>query len=201
MEPVKILSGGEKNRVSLAKMFSKPANLLILDEPTNDLDIEMLEVLEERLVQFEGTMIIVSHDRNFLDNVVTSVLVFEDDGSLGHYVGNYSDWAKRGKNLRVAEEPVKQNEKLAESRSHSSKPTAGKKLSYKLNRELEMLPAEIESLEKDIDKLQLEIGEPAFYDQEFALTEKVLATLSEKQQLLDSKTERWIELEELAAGA
>ncbi len=198
MEPVKILSGGEKNRVSLAKLFSKPANLLILDEPTNDLDIEMLEVLEERLVQFDGTMIIVSHDRNFLDNVVTSVLVFEEDGSLGHYVGNYSDWEKRGKGLRVAEEPAKRSQKDSQANISEQARKPGKKLSYKLVRELELLPGEIELLEKAIDSLQTTIGDPAFYDQEFTLTEEVLSDLTKKQKLLEEKTNRWLELEELA---
>ncbi|MDG2035119.1 MAG: ATP-binding cassette domain-containing protein, partial [Pseudomonadales bacterium] len=103
MTPVKALSGGERNRVSLAKLFTKACNLLVLDEPTNDLDIEMLEVLEEKLVQYDGSLLIVSHDREFLDNVVTSILVFEDDGSVSEYVGGYSDWLKHGKQLRVSD--------------------------------------------------------------------------------------------------
>lgn len=103
MTPIKALSGGERNRVSLAKLFTKASNLLVLDEPTNDLDIEMLEVLEEKLVEYDGTLLIVSHDREFLDNVVTSILVFEEDGSIQEYVGGYSDWAQRGKKLRISD--------------------------------------------------------------------------------------------------
>ena len=200
MEPVKILSGGEKNRVSLAKMFSKPTNLLILDEPTNDLDIEMLEVLEERLVQYDGTMIIVSHYRSFLDNVVTSVLVFEDNGKIEHYVGNYSDWAKRGKGLKVSDDETSQTNTSQQKGSIESKSvTKPKKLSYKLQRELEHLPAEIEQLENDIEQLQALIAEPSFYDKDFSETQETLASLSEKQNLLDTKTARWIELEEMTS--
>lgn len=199
MEPVKILSGGEKNRVSLAKLFSKPANLLILDEPTNDLDIEMLEVLEERLVQFDGTMIIVSHDRKFLDNVVTSVLVFEEDGKIEHYIGNYSDWAKRGKNLKIAEAlPTTKNSAAAQISSESTAKTK-KKLSYKLIRELELLPGEIESLEKQIESMQTTINDPSFYDKDFSETQQTLEALTEKQNLLNEKTNRWVELEEMAS--
>ena len=199
MEPVGTLSGGEKNRVSLAKLFSKPCNLLILDEPTNDLDIEMLEVLEERLVQFDGTMIIVSHDRSFLDNVVTSVLVFEEDGKIEHYVGNYSDWAKRGKGLKVSkdEKQDKANTPEIDSTDLIEAEIKPKKLSYKLQRELEMLPQEIEKLEKAIDELQVTISDPAFYDQDYAQSQSILEVLSEKQALMESKTARWIELEDM----
>ena len=106
MTPVKALSGGERNRVSLAKLFTTPCNLLVLDEPTNDLDIEMLEVLEEKLVEYQGSLIIVSHDREFLDNVVTSILVFEEDGCIQEYVGGYSDWLKRDRKLQVSDTPT-----------------------------------------------------------------------------------------------
>jgi len=200
LEPVKILSGGEKNRVSLAKLFSKPCNLLILDEPTNDLDIEMLEVLEERLVQFDGTMIIVSHDRRFLDNVVTSVLVFEDNGKIEHYVGNYSDWEERGKKLSVAEDKdisKKHTTEIIEKTPASNKQT--KKLSYKLARELELLPSEIDALESEIQQLQTVISDPAFYDQAFSETQETLNNLSDKQKLVEQKTARWLELEELSS--
>ncbi len=201
MEPVKLLSGGEKNRVSLAKLFSKPTNLLILDEPTNDLDIEMLEVLEERLVAYDGTMIIVSHDRSFLDNVVTSVLVFEENGKIEHYVGNYSDWAKRGKSLRTSKEesPAKARTSSVANEPSETKLQKPKKLSYKLQRELELLPAEIETLEQEVEQLQQVIGEPSFYDGDFSETQKILETLSSKQTALDEKTARWIELEELTS--
>ena len=103
--PVKALSGGERNRVILARLFTRPSNLLVLDEPTNDLDVETLEVLEERLTEYEGTLIVVSHDREFLDNVVTSILVFEDDGRVHEYVGGYSNWLRRGHHLAETENP------------------------------------------------------------------------------------------------
>lgn len=195
MSPVKMLSGGEKNRVSLAKLFTQPSNLLVLDEPTNDLDIEMLEVLEERLVQYEGTLIIVSHDREFLDNVVTSILVFEEDGKIQEYVGGYADWAKRGRGLKVQDNPEAKTivDTNSSAEKASKKPT---KLSYKLQRELESLPQEIELLEQAIEKLQHTIGAPAFYDQPFDHTQPILNELSQLQSELDTKTERWVSLDE-----
>ncbi|MFQ5983802.1 MAG: ribosomal protection-like ABC-F family protein, partial [Woeseiaceae bacterium] len=135
MMPVKALSGGERNRLILAKLFTKPANLLVLDEPTNDLDMETLEVLEQKLTEFDGTLIIVSHDRQFLDNVVTSTLVFEADGSIREYVGGYSDWARKGKELAEVDKPTMKKRKKREQRrsSHGQRP---KKLGYNEQREL-----------------------------------------------------------------
>lgn len=201
--PVKALSGGERNRVSLAKLFTTPANLLVLDEPTNDLDIEMLEVLEEKLVQYEGSLIIVSHDREFLDNVVTSILVFEADGSIQEYVGGYSDWLKRDKGLRVSDTPdfIESTSDQAESNpslgntSTADKPT--KKLSYKLQRELDNLPELIETLETEIQQLQSQLEDPAFYDQPYEQSQPVLEALSVSQRKLESATERWVELDEM----
>lgn len=196
MTPVSALSGGEKNRVALAKLFTRPANLLVLDEPTNDLDVEMLEVLEQRLVDYTGTLLIVSHDRVFLDNVVTSILVFEADGGVQEYVGGYNDWVKRGialteadvpDELRVLDEP--DNQPPADSQKKA------KKLSYKLQRELDELPSLIENLENDIDFLQEQIAQPSFYDQDYDETKDVLEALSEKQNQLDTAMNRWAELE------
>ena len=197
MTPVSALSGGEKNRVALAKLFTRPANLLVLDEPTNDLDVEMLEVLEQRLVDYTGTLLIVSHDRVFLDNVVTSILVFEADGGVQEYVGGYNDWVKRGRvlteadvpeELRMVDAPVNQTPSESNARV--------KKLSYKLQRELDELPALIENLENDIDFLQEQIAQPSFYDQDYGETKDVLEALSEKQNQLDTAMNRWAELEQ-----
>lgn len=197
MTPVRALSGGEKNRVALAKLFTRPANLLVLDEPTNDLDVEMLEVLEERLVQYTATLIIVSHDRNFLDNVVTSVLVFEEGGNVLEYVGGYSDWVKRGKLLTEADVPDEVQQSAHSTQAHKSAGRQVKKLSYKLQRELDDLPALIEKLEDEIDFLQQQIAQPEFYDQDFASSKDVLDELSRKQQQLDTAMLRWAELEDL----
>jgi ATP-binding cassette subfamily F protein uup len=197
MTPVRALSGGERNRVALAKLFTRPANLVVLDEPTNDLDVEMLEVLEARLVDFEGTLIIVSHDRNFLDNVVTSVLVFEENGDIQEYMGGYSDWARRGKQLTEADVPEELQEKSAKESLAENSPGKPKKLSYQLQRELDALPGKIETLEKDINYLQEQIADPAFYEQEYDETRDVLETLSSKQNELDHAMHRWAELEEV----
>ena len=206
MTPIKALSGGERNRVSLAKLFTKACNLLVLDEPTNDLDIEMLEVLEEKLVQYNGSLIIVSHDREFLDNVVTSILVFEEDGSVSEYVGGYSDWLKHGKQLRVSDAP-EYTKSLAGSSTEidsltATKPAAkpitktAKKLSYKLQRELDSLPEKIEGIEADIEALQKILEDPAFYDKPFEETQPILESLTQHQQSLEAATERWIALDE-----
>lgn len=202
MTPVRNLSGGECNRVLLAKLFTQPNNLLVLDEPTNDLDVEMLEVLEEKLVEFNGTLIVVSHDRDFLDNVVTSTLVFEGDGKVVEYAGGYSDWASRGKSLKVADTPDSLKRKEQNPPTLEPAKPIGKavKLSYKYQRELEMLPEKIEALEAQIAEFQKDIEDPAFYDQPFEKTQPVLDKLSQLQGQLDQVTERWFELEEMKLG-
>jgi len=212
MTPVKYLSGGECNRVLLAKLFTKSNNLLVLDEPTNDLDVEMLEALEEQLVEYQGTMIIVSHDRTFLDNVVSSVLVFEEDGKVVQYAGGYSDWAKRGLKLMETEKPDVKNkaaaiaalsekeassETKALSEQKAPKKTAPGKLSYKYQRELEMLPASIEKLEADIAELSKTTLAEGFYDQAFEVSQPLLEKLGGLQSELAQKEERWVELEEM----
>tara|TARA_R110002049_G_scaffold45948_1_gene133681 strand:- start:57673 stop:59559 length:1887 start_codon:yes stop_codon:yes gene_type:complete len=197
MTPVRALSGGEKNRVALAKLFIRPANLLVLDEPTNDLDVEMLEVLEQRLVDYTGTLLLVSHDRVFLDNVVTSILVFEANGGVQEYVGGYSDWVKRGKVLTEADVPdeVRVIEQPEDTPRAESK-VKTKKLSYKLQRELDELPALIETLESDIDYLQTQIAQPSFYDKDYNETRDVLDALANTQARLDAAMNRWAELEQ-----
>lgn len=199
MTPVKSLSGGERNRVILAKLFTRPANLLVLDEPTNDLDIETLEVLEDRLCKYNGTLIIVSHDREFLDNVVTSTIVFENDGSIQEYVGGYSDWLRQGKRLAETDRPYE-----AETRKHDvaerrrQKPPT--KLSYKDQRELEKLPTQIEALELSISVLQQTVSAPEFYAQDNAVVQRTLRDLADAEAQLDSQVERWGELESMQSA-
>ena len=194
--PVKALSGGERNRVILAKLFTRPANLLVLDEPTNDLDVETLEVLEEKLCEYTGTLIVVSHDREFLDNVVTSTIVFEENGKLQEYPGGYSDWARRGHALAVTDNPYEEEERkrAAAERRKNRKPT---KLSYKDQRELDELPAEIEEIEATIAALQATIAAPDFYSQDTELVQRKLEELGETEQRLEKRMERWVELETL----
>ncbi len=196
MTPVKALSGGERNRVILAKLFTKPANLLVLDEPTNDLDVEMLEVLEQRLVEYSGTLILVSHDRDFLDNVVTSTLVFEDNGKVQEYLGGYQDWLRRGKHLLETDLPQCSSTSLmdvqTEDRSENKK---SKKLSYKLQRELNELPAKIEVLEKTIQQLTDEVEKRDFYELPYEKSKQVLENLTNTQGRLNQAMERWAELE------
>jgi len=195
MTPVKSLSGGERNRIILAKLFTQPANLLVLDEPTNDLDMETLEVLEQKLTDFKGTLIIVSHDRQFLDNVVTSTLVFESDGTVQEYVGGYSDWVRQGKNLAEVDNP---NIKKAKNqdRRRSSAGQKAKKLGYMEQRELAQLPADIEQLEEQVSELEDQISAAVFYNQDQAQVQNVLEQLTEKQQTLDQAIDRWAELEQ-----
>ena len=169
---------------------------MILDEPTNDLDVEMLEVLEEQLVNYKGTLIVVSHDRDFLDNVVTSTLVFEAAGRVEHYVGGYSDWLKMGKSLRDVDNLATQAGAAVDSDDSAiavAKPV--KKLSYKLQRELDAIPLKIEELESEISELETAIAAPGFYQQEYSETESVMNQLSHKQAELDKLLERWEELE------
>jgi ATP-binding cassette subfamily F protein uup len=203
--PVKALSGGERARLLLAKLFSKPANLLVLDEPTNDLDVETLELLEEVLLTFPGTVLMVSHDRAFLDNVVTSTLVFEGEGRVREYVGGYQDWLRQGGSPRllgVGESKAGKPE-LASAVVPApvvAEPVAAttankKKLSYKLQRELEAIPGQIDALELRVAELQEQTAAPTFYQQPAEKTAEVLATLQSAQQALDQLVERWAELE------
>ncbi len=196
MMPVKALSGGERNRVILAKLLTRPANLLVLDEPTNDLDIETLEVLEQKLCEYTGTLIVVSHDREFLDNVVTSTVVFEQDGRLQEYVGSYSDWLRRGHELAVTDNPFEQ-ERRKQAAAERRKNRKATKLSYKDQRELDQLPAEIEQLEADIASLQAAIAAPDFYTQKAERVQQKLQELSSTEELLEQRIERWSELETL----
>lgn len=196
MTPVRALSGGERNRVILAKLFTRPANLLILDEPTNDLDIETLEVLEERLYAYQGTLIVVSHDRAFLDNVVTSTIVFEANGNIREYVGGYRDWLRHGRQLAISDDPDREarREREARDRRAGRRP---RKLGYLDQRELDELPGEIEAIEQSIAGLQAQIAAPEFYAQDADAVQAGLRELSEAEALLERRVERWAELESL----
>ncbi len=194
MTPVESLSGGERNRVILAKLFTRPANLLVLDEPTNDLDIETLEVLEQKLCDYSGTLIVVSHDREFLDNVVTSTIVFEQDGRVQEYVGGYTDWLRQGHQLAETDAPEVAEEKRRVA-ALRQKRKASKKLSYNEQRELDRLPADIEALESRINALQTEIADPGFYAQDKQQVQQGLQKLKELEAALEALVERWGELE------
>ncbi|MEE4660853.1 MAG: ATP-binding cassette domain-containing protein [Halieaceae bacterium] len=191
--PVRALSGGEQNRAILAQLFSKPANLLVLDEPTNDLDVETLELLEEILLTFKGTVLLVSHDRAFMDNVVTSILVLEGNGRVSEHVGGYSNWVEKGGRLRGLEEPAAGEAEAARPPAPADKPAAApkKKLSYKDQRELDALPDRIESLEAEQQALEAQIADPAFYQQDHAITGPVLEQLATLQAELEAAYARW----------
>jgi len=192
--PAKALSGGERNRVILAKLFTRPANLLVLDEPTNDLDIETLEVLEKKLCEYTGTLIVVSHDREFLDNVVTSTVVFEDDGRAKEYVGGYSDWVRHGHQLAETENiAVAEAKKRAATERRKDKNKT--KLSYNDQRELDQLPEEIDKLESGIAALQSQIAAPEFYSQDNEAVQRMLQELGNAELLLEQRVERWSDLE------
>ena len=197
--PVKALSGGERNRVILAKLFTQPANLLVLDEPTNDLDIETLEVLEERLCEYSGTLIVVSHDREFLDNVVTSTIVFEENGRIREYVGGYSDWVRQGRQLAVTDNPYAAEERKRRAAERRRQRPATK-LSYKDQRELDALPIEIEELEATVAELQQTIADPGFYSQDGDAVKDTLRRLADTEVELERRVERWGELESLLAS-
>jgi len=188
--PMKALSGGEHNRLLLARLFAQPANLLILDEPTNDLDIETLELLEERLIDYRGTILLVSHDRAFLDNVVTSTLVFEGKGKVQEYVGGYSDWLKS--RAKAAESP-----RAIASRQKPSRTQKPKKLGFNETRELEQAPAKIERLELEQSELVARLSEPAFYQSDPADQVRIHGRIAELGGQLEVIYARWDDLETL----
>ncbi|PVV07780.1 MAG: ABC transporter ATP-binding protein [gamma proteobacterium symbiont of Ctena orbiculata] len=196
--PVKALSGGERNRLLLAKLFTKPANVLVLDEPTNDLDVETLELLEELLADYPGTLLLVSHDREFLDNAVTSCLVLEGEGRVAEFVGGYSDWeayARAGQSTgsRAKDKPaVKSAPQRPKKKSE--------KLSYKDQRELDALPQRIEALELQLDDLQTRLADPDLYRTQGNRVGELQLQMSEVQQELDQAYERWEILESMQTG-
>ena len=207
MTPVKALSGGERNRLLLAKLLLKPNNLLILDEPTNDLDVETLELLEELLTDYQGTLIIVSHDRQFIDNTVEECFFFEGDGVVNKYIGGYFD-AKQQQiqyhaSLAAHSQNVKKNEPLAIEPVKAEKPKAEQKkvkLSYKEQRELEALPAQMEALEAEMEALQTEVNSADFFSKEASYTQAQLQKLAEAETALEQAFERWEQLENIKNG-
>ncbi|QDY41549.1 ABC transporter ATP-binding protein [Candidatus Pantoea soli] len=203
MTPVRALSGGERNRLLLARLFLKPSNLLILDEPTNDLDVETLELLEELVDGYQGTVLLVSHDRQFVDNTVTECWIFEGNGEIGAFVGGYHDAQQQRaayKQTRSATvKPAAATAKTAE-KNEAPKRSAGK-LSYNLTRELEQLPQKLEQLETQIGALQAQMSHPDFFSQPHDKTQPVLDALAEAEQALETAFERWEELEALKNGA
>ena len=211
MTPVKALSGGERNRLLLAKLLLKPNNLLILDEPTNDLDVETLELLEELLADYQGTLLIVSHDRQFIDNTVEECYFFEGSGVLNKYIGGYFDAKQQQENyhstLAASSQNVKKNEPLAKEEAVKKeavkeKPKTDKKvkLSYKDQRELEELPAKMEALEAEIELLQTEVNSADFFTKDTAYTQGQLQKLAEAEQALEHAFERWELLENIRNG-
>jgi ABC transport system ATP-binding/permease protein len=195
--PVKFLSGGERNRLLLAKLFTKPANVIVLDEPTNDLDAETLELLEERLVEFAGTVLLVSHDREFLNNVVTSTIVFEE-GGVREYFGGYDDWLRQRKPTTTPR-PSDGSAARTQERIASERPPASKrKLGFKERQELDALPARIEQFEAEIAALHCEMAEPQFYQQPGAQIAAEQARLKQLEYELATAYQRWEELEQLA---
>ena len=190
--PVKALSGGERARLMLAKLFLKPANLLVMDEPTNDLDIETLELLEEQLLAYTGTLLLVSHDREFLDNVVTSTFVLEGDGEVRSYPGGYADYvAQRGRR----EEKPAQAAAPVQPKVATPQPQS-KKLSYKEQRELYALPERIDSLEKELASIREALADGTIYRSDPAKTQSLTERLPLAEAELEAAVERWAELEE-----
>jgi len=199
MTPVKALSGGEKNRLLLAKLFLKPCNLLILDEPTNDLDIETLELLEELLAEYQGTLLLVSHDRRFIDNTVTHSWLFEGDGRITPYVGGFADvMATRQQQSAKMLSPAPATKSTSNTLDKEEKPAIPKKtrkLSYKLQSELDGLPAQLEQLEANIDSIQSQINQPDFFSLPVERTKEILDALQQAELNLEQAFARWEELE------
>jgi ATP-binding cassette subfamily F protein uup len=198
--PITRLSGGERNRLLLAKLFAQPSNLLVMDEPTNDLDVETLELLEELLTDYKGTLLLVSHDREFLDNVVSSTLVLEGGGQVGEYVGGYSDWLRQRSTGRVAAtetsaEPKREAATVSQAPNTPSATIAKRKLNYKETREMEELPKRIEALETDIAARSEAMNAPAFFQQDSAAIIKANDALAKLQSEVDAAYARWTELD------
>lgn len=192
--PVHVLSGGEKNRLLLAKLFTKPANVLVLDEPTNDLDAETLELLEELLFDYNGTLLIVSHDRAFLNNVVTSTIVFEDKGHVMTYAGGYDDWLKQRPNTGSEKQPDKKIKKTVKGKNKLQKV---RKLRYNETRELDALPAKIDALEAEQDALVGIMSDPWFYKKDKTEILSVKTRVNEVENEIETAYLRWEELERI----
>ncbi|MGE0444434.1 MAG: ATP-binding cassette domain-containing protein [Vicinamibacterales bacterium] len=197
LSPVKALSGGERNRLLLARVFARPANLLVLDEPTNDLDIETLELLEELIAGFDGTVLLVTHDRAFLDNVVTSTLAFSGDGKVVEYVGGYEDYVRQARAARNVE--PKSQIPSPRSQIRRTSPERPRKRSFKEEREFEALPTRVAALEEEQRRLQEEVAGPEFYKSGKAHIDAVLARIDAIHGELEQALARWVELEEIGS--
>jgi ATP-binding cassette subfamily F protein uup len=192
--PARVLSGGERNRLLLARLFTKPANVLVMDEPTNDLDAETLDLLEDLLVEYQGTLLIVSHDRDFLDNVVTSTLVFEGDGRIGDYVGGYADCVRERAKIAAARAA---RESAAAPAPSPRRKAPARKLTSRESGELEALPAQIEAMETEQAALGARMADPAFYQRERGAAAEVKARIDVLERLHAAAFARWEELEAL----
>lgn len=198
--PVSALSGGERNRLLIAKNFARPSNLMVLDEPTNDLDMDTLDLLQEVLADYKGTILLVSHDRDFLDRVVTSSIVMEGDGTAVEYAGGYTDYLAQRKNIAASSSPeTKQKARVVSIKDAPQKAIKKKanKLSYKDQRELDHLPAEVESLSMEIGQMEAELSDPALYTKDPDRFTMLSKSIEIKRGELDAKELRWLELEEL----
>lgn len=200
MTPVRALSGGERNRLLLARLFLKPSNLLILDEPTNDLDVETLELLEELIDSYQGTVLLVSHDRQFVDNTVTECWIFEGEGRIGQYVGGYHDARGQQAASAALREPAQKKTTPAPAAKPETVKRVANKLSYNLQRELEQLPERLEKLEAEMEALQAQVSDAAFFNQPHDVTQRVLEELATAEKALEEAFERWEYLESLKNG-
>ena len=199
--PVKALSGGERNRILLAKLLLKPSNLIVMDEPTNDLDMVTLELLEEMLSDYKGTLLLISHDRAFMDNVVTSTWVFDGKGNIDEYIGGYQDYLQQRPDQTVVDQKSDVKKAVAKAEAAAAAPTAKKvKLSYKDQRALEQLPGEIEALEQEQTELAEKLADGSWFVTDANAATKASQRLAEIDEELLEKLERWDELENLANG-
>ncbi|OAT20917.1 ABC transporter ATP-binding protein [Buttiauxella noackiae] len=201
MTPVRALSGGERNRLLLAKLFLKPSNLMILDEPTNDLDVETLELLEELIDGYQGTVMLVSHDRQFVDNTVTECWIFEGEGKIGRYVGGYHDAKGQQASAQTLRHSVADKAQNNQPAKAEVVKRASSKLSYNLQRELEQLPQRLEQLEAELEAIQAKVGDAEFFNQPHDVTQKTLSDLTAAEKALEEAFERWEYLEALKNGA
>ena len=193
--PVRVLSGGEKNRLLLAKLFTQPFNVLVMDEPTNDLDVETLELLEELLLDYQGTLLLVSHDRAFLNNVVTSTLVFEGEGRVEEYAGGYDDWL-----MQRAQAPAPAAKSEKSSKKEPTKKVASRKLSYKEERELEALPQRLEEMEAEQVELHQQLADPELYRKDTLAIPRIQQRMAELEQEQKTAYTRWESLEAIKTG-
>ncbi|MEM8834175.1 MAG: ATP-binding cassette domain-containing protein, partial [Pseudomonadota bacterium] len=191
------LSGGQKNRLMLAKVLANPKSCLILDEPTNDLDMDTLDMLEEVLINYKGTLIVVSHDRDFLDQTVTKILAFEGDGDVEGYIGGYSDYLNIKKSDKLKKDSDRKNSVSQKNQNGSLEEKTPTKLSYKLDRELKKLPEKIEKITADIDQMNEILSDPYLYQRDPDLFHETVERLQRVQKRLEDAEERWLELEEM----